>query len=119
MVAPLAASASAMLALAGAMGSHAGLAFCALLVTMLAWAPGGILAAYPSSYLSGPAAASGYAMVNAVGSLLGGARGTLAAAGCLLSQIGWQSQRAVCNVLCACGGGRRTELTAPEQQANP
>lgn len=41
-------------------------------VTVLAWAPGGILSAYPSSYLSGPAAASGWAVINAVGALVGG-----------------------------------------------
>jgi hypothetical protein len=39
---------------------------------VLAWAPGGILSAYPSSYLSGPAAASGWAVVNAFGALVGG-----------------------------------------------
>jgi len=73
-VVPLALSAASMVALAMFMGSHAGLAFAALLVTVLAWAPGGILSAYPSSYLSGPAAASGWAVINAVGALLGGAQ---------------------------------------------
>lgn len=71
-VVPLVLSAAAMVALAAFMSSHAGLAFTALMFTVLAWAPGGILSAYPSSYLSGPAAASGWAVVNAVGSLLGG-----------------------------------------------
>ena len=42
---------------------------------VMAWAPGGILSAYPSSYLHGRAAASGWAVVNAVGALLGGKQG--------------------------------------------
>jgi len=71
-VAPLVVSAASMVALAATMGSHAGLAFTSLLGAVLAWAPGGILSAYPSSYLSGPAAASGWAVVNAVGALFGG-----------------------------------------------
>ena len=39
----------------------------------MAWAPGGVLSAYPSSFLHGKAAASGWAVVNAVGALMGGA----------------------------------------------
>ena len=39
---------------------------------VLAWAPGGVLSAYPSSFLHGKAAASGWAVVNAVGALMGG-----------------------------------------------
>lgn len=69
---PLAGSAAAMALLAGTMGEREGLAFASLLAAALAWAPGGILSAYPSSYLSGPAAASGWAVINAVGALLGG-----------------------------------------------
>jgi len=38
----------------------------------MAWAPGGVLSAYPSSFLHGKAAASGWAVVNAVGALMGG-----------------------------------------------
>lgn len=72
MVAPLVVSAASMVALAATMGSHAGLAFASLMGAVLAWAPGGILSAYPSAYLSGPAAASGWAVVNAVGALVGG-----------------------------------------------
>ncbi len=72
MVVPLAVSAASLVALAATMDSHAGLAFASLLGAVLAWAPGGILSAYPSAYLSGPAAASGWAVINAVGALFGG-----------------------------------------------
>lgn len=41
----------------------------------MAWAPGGVLSAYPSSFLHGKAAAAGWAVINAVGALLGGERG--------------------------------------------
>ncbi len=41
---------------------------------VMAWAPGGVLSAYPSSFLHGKAAASGWAVVNAVGALMGGAQ---------------------------------------------
>ena len=44
-----------------------------MLMQVLAWAPGGVLSAYPSSFLHGKAAASGWAVVNAVGALMGGA----------------------------------------------
>lgn len=71
-VTPLVISATSMLVLALAMDSHAGLAFTSLMGAVMAWAPGGILSAYPSAYLSGRAAASGWALVNAVGALLGG-----------------------------------------------
>ena len=72
MVVPLAVSAASLLALAVTMESHAGLAFASLLGAGVAWAPGGILSAYPSSYLAGAAAASGWAVINAVGALFGG-----------------------------------------------
>jgi hypothetical protein len=45
-----------------------------LILQVLCWAPGGVLSAYPSSFLHGKAAASGWAVVNAVGALMGGAR---------------------------------------------
>ena len=45
----------------------------ASILQVMCWAPGGVLSAYPSSFLHGKAAASGWAVVNAVGALMGGA----------------------------------------------
>ncbi len=51
---------------------HAVLKFSRCFRQVMAWAPGGVLSAYPSSFLHGKAAASGWAVVNAVGALMGG-----------------------------------------------
>lgn len=68
---PLAISSLALASMAHTMEHSPSLAFLALLVATLAWAPNGIMYSYPATFLQGAAAATGVALINSIANIGG------------------------------------------------
>ena len=68
---PLAISSIALASMAHTMEHRPSLAFLALLVATLAWAPNGIMYSYPATFLQGAAAATGVALINSIANIGG------------------------------------------------
>ena len=68
---PLAVSSLALASMAHTMEHRPSLAFLALLVATLAWAPNGIMYSYPATFLQGAAAATGVALINSIANIGG------------------------------------------------
>lgn len=68
---PLALSSCALAAMSHTMARSPLLAFVCLLTATLAWAPNGILYSYPATFLQGPAAATGVALINSIANIGG------------------------------------------------
>ena len=95
---PLAVSSLALASMAHTMEHRPSLAFLALLVATLAWAPNGIMYSYPATFLQGAAAATGVALINSIANI-GGMIGPYLIGG----------------LLCICGGKDSTKYALQMQ----
>ena len=71
MTIPLAISSLALASMSHTMAHSPFLAFMSLLAATLAWAPNGIMYSYPATFLQGPAAATGVALINSIANIGG------------------------------------------------